>query len=255
VHIDTATRAKSGSASRESGCGCTCVAAGGTSVRPVVGTRRGWVSWSSGKDAAFALEAVCGTVEVVGLLTTLDAGSGRVPVHGVPYELVRAQARALGLPLHAVGLPWPCPGEVYEARIGEAVAGARRDGVERLVFGDLHLRDVRDYREASLTGSGVVPLFPLWGRPTDALAAGMVQRGLRAVVTCVDPAQAPGELAGRWFDARFLADLPEGVDPCGERGEFHTFVVDGPGFAHAVEVEVGVPEERDGFVVAELSAG
>ncbi|MHA6627314.1 Dph6-related ATP pyrophosphatase [Pseudonocardia sichuanensis] len=216
-------------------------------------SRRGWVSWSSGKDAAFALGAVGASLDVVGLLTTVDAGSGRVPVHGVAHELVRAQARALGLPLHVVELPWPCPNEVYEARTGEALARARRDGVARLVFGDLHLRDVRDYRERSLSGSGVVPLFPLWGRPTAVLAAEMVQRGLRAVVTSVDPAQAPGELAGRWFDARFLADLPPGIDPCGERGEFHTFVVDGPGFTRAVDVEVGAPVERDGFVVAELS--
>jgi uncharacterized protein (TIGR00290 family) len=223
------------------------------SVRRVESSRRGWVSWSSGKDAAFALAAVRGSVEVVGLLTTVDAAGGRVPVHGVPRGLVRAQARALGLPLHTVELPWPCPNEVYEARLGEALAGARRDGVERLVFGDLHLRDVRDYREGVLSGSGLAPLFPLWGRPTDALAAEMVERGLRAVVTCVDPAQAPGDLAGRWFDARFLAELPAGVDPCGEHGEFHTFVVDGPGFAHAVDVEVGPPVERDGFVVAELS--
>jgi uncharacterized protein (TIGR00290 family) len=214
---------------------------------------RGWVSWSSGKDAAFALGAVEATLDVVGLLTTVDAGSGRVPVHGVGLELVRAQARALGLPLHVVELPWPCPNQVYEARTGEALAQARRGGVDRLVFGDLHLRDVRDYREGALSGSGIVPLFPLWGRPTAALAAEMVQRGLRAVVTSVDPAQAPGELAGRWFDARFLDELPAGIDPCGERGEFHTFVVDGPGFARAVDVEIGVPALRDGFVVAEIT--
>jgi uncharacterized protein (TIGR00290 family) len=216
-------------------------------------SRRAWVSWSSGKDAAFALGAVGASLDVVGLLTTVDAAGGRVPVHGVAHELVRAQARALGLPLHVVELPWPCPNEVYESRTADALAGAHRDGVTRLVFGDLHLRDVRDYRERSLAGSPIAPSFPLWGRPTAALAAQMVQNGLRAVITSVDPAQAPGELAGRWFDAQLLADLPPGVDPCGERGEFHTFVVDGPGFARAVDVEVGAPVERDGFVVAELS--
>jgi uncharacterized protein (TIGR00290 family) len=218
---------------------------------------RGWLSWSTGKDSAFALRAVRtgGEVDVVGLLTTVDAGSGRVPVHGVPRELVRAQARALGLPLHVVELPWPCPNDVYEARTWEALAGARRDGVDRLVFGDLHLRDVREYRERFLTGSGVAPLFPLWGRPTRALASEMVGSGLRAVVASVDLAQAPAELAGRWFDDGFLDDLPAGVDPCGENGEFHTFVVDGPGFTTAVDVVVGAPVERDGFAVTDLAPG
>ena len=215
---------------------------------------RGWVSWSSGKDSAFAAHAVreAGDVDVVGLLTTVHAATGRVPVHGVPHALVRAQARALGLPLHLVELPWPCPNEVYEARTSEAVARAHRTGVERLVFGDLHLRDVRDYRETALSGSGVAPVFPLWGRPTAALSAEMVRCGLRAVVTCVDPTRAPAELAGRWFDERFLGELPAGVDPCGERGEFHTFVVDGPGFAAPVDVVVGAPVERDGFVVVDV---
>ncbi|WP_219412491.1 adenine nucleotide alpha hydrolase [Pseudonocardia nigra] len=215
---------------------------------------RSWVSWSSGKDGAFALYAARETaaVDVVGLFTTLDTTTCRVPVHGVPHALVQAQADALGLPLHTVDLPWPCPNEVYEARMGDALAAATRAGVERLVFGDLHLRDVRDYRERALAGSGVTPLFPLWGRPTAELAVEMVRGGLRAVVTCVDPTQAPAELAGRWFDERFLDALPAGVDPCGENGEFHTFVVDGPGFTAPVDVTVGEPVERDGFVVADL---
>lgn len=214
---------------------------------------RAWVSWSSGKDGAFALHAVreTGAVDVVGLFTTLEATTRRVPVHGVPHVLVQAQADALGLPLHTLDLPSPCPNEVYEARMHEALATAGRTGVERLVFGDLHLRDVRDYRERSLTGSGVTPMFPLWGRSTADLAAQIVRSGVRAVVTCVDPAQAPAELAGRWFDERFLDMLPAGVDPCGENGEFHTFVVDGPGFATSVNVTVGAPVQRDGFVVTE----
>ena len=219
------------------------------------GSTRAWLSWSSGKDSAFALRTVraAGTVDVVGLLTTLDSGSGRVPVHGVPHELVGAQARALGLTLHVVELPWPCPNQVYEARTAEALALARRDGVGRLVFGDLHLRDVRDYREAALAGSGVEPDFPLWGRPTAALAREMLGCGLRAVVTSVDLAQTPSGLAGRWFDERLLAELPPGIDPCGEHGEFHTFVVDGPGFAAPVNVVVGAPVERDGFLTVDLA--
>ncbi|GEL18359.1 ATP-binding domain-containing protein [Pseudonocardia asaccharolytica] len=217
---------------------------------------RGWVSWSSGKDAAFALHTVRETraVDVVGLLTTMNAATRRVPVHAVPHALVQAQADALGLPLHTVDLPWPCPNDIYEARTNEALTAAGRAGVERLVFGDLHLRDVREYRERSIADSGVAPMFPLWGRPTAELAAEMLRCGLRAVVTCVDPAQAPAELAGRWFDEAFLDGLPDGVDPCGERGEFHTFVVDGPGFTVPVDVAVGPPVERDGFVVAELAA-
>jgi uncharacterized protein (TIGR00290 family) len=216
---------------------------------------RAWASWSSGKDGAFALHVAreTGAVDVVGLFTTLDAAARRVPVHGVPHVLVQAQADALGLPLHTVDLPWPCPNEVYEARTGEALAAARRAGVERLVFGDLHLRDVRDYRERLLAGSGITPVFPLWGRPTADLAVEIVRSGLRAVVTCVDPAQAPADLVGRWFDERLQAALPAEVDPCGENGEFHTFVVDGPGFTAPVGVAVGVPVERDGFVVAELA--
>jgi uncharacterized protein (TIGR00290 family) len=222
-------------------------------VTVVVG--RGWMSWSSGKDGALALQAVRDAVDVVGLLTTLDGGTGQVPVHGVPNELVRAQARALGLPLHVVELPWPCPNDVYEARTAQALAGALREGVDRLVFGDLHLRDVREYRERALSGSGVEPVFPLWGRPTAELAARIVRSGLRAVVVSVDLARVPAELAGRWFDERFLAELPAGIDPCGEHGEFHTFVVDGPGFAAAVDVEVGAVVEREGFAVAELGPG
>lgn len=216
---------------------------------------RAWLSWSSGKDSTFALQAVraAGAVTVVGLLTTLDAATGRVPVHGVPHGLVRAQARALGLPLHVVELPWPCPNEVYEARTADVLAAARRAGVGRLVFGDLHLRDVRAYREAALAGTGVRPEFPLWGRPTAQLAREAVGCGLRAVVTAVDPARVPAELVGRWFDERFLDELPPGVDPCGEHGEFHTFVVDGPGFAAPVDVVVGAPAERDGVLVVDLA--
>jgi uncharacterized protein (TIGR00290 family) len=215
---------------------------------------RGWMSWSSGKDSAFALHTVrsVGRVEITGLLTTVTAATDRVAVHGVRRVLLQAQADALGLPLHVVALPRPCPNDVYEQRMTEAMAAARRAGAKQLVFGDLFLGDVRSYREQSLEGTGITPLFPLWARPTAELAADMIAQGLRAVITCVDPAQAPAELAGRWYDEQLLRELPAGVDPCGERGEFHTFVVDGPGFHTSLHVVVGEITERDGFVFADL---
>ncbi len=221
-----------------------------TAVDPV----RGWMSWSSGKDSAFALHTVRtgGRVEITGLLTTLTQATDRVAVHGVRRVLLQAQADALGLGLHVVRLPWPCPNDVYEQRMAEGTAAARQAGAERLVFGDLFLDDVRAYREQALQGTGMTPLFPLWGRPTAELAADMIAQGLRAVITCVDPTQAPADLAGRWYDKQLLRELPAGVDPCGERGEFHTFVVDGPGFHTSLHVVVGEITERDGFVFADL---
>jgi uncharacterized protein (TIGR00290 family) len=202
--------------------------------------RRAWVSWSSGKDSAYALHAVREAgFAVEGLLTTLDAGSGRVPVHGVAPEPVRAQARALRLPLHTVELPWPCPNDVYQDRVRAAAVDA---GIDHIVFGDLFLRDIRAFREELFAGSGVAPLFPLWGRDTGRLAAEMLGTGLRAVVVAVDPARLPDHLIGHAFDQAFLRGLPEDVDPCGENGEFHTFVVDGPGFAEPVHLDGGPTE-------------
>ncbi len=211
------------------------------------------MSWSSGKDSAFALHTVrsAGQVPITALLSTVT-GSDRVASHGVRRVLLQAQARALGLPLHVVELPTPCPNEVYEQAMGEAMLAARRAGADQLVFGDLFLADVRAYREQSLHGTGITPVFPLWHRPTAALAAEMLACGLRAVITCVDPAQAPAELAGAWYDEELLRELPAGVDPCGERGEFHTFVVDGPGFHTGLDVVVGEVIERDGFVFADV---
>jgi uncharacterized protein (TIGR00290 family) len=208
------------------------------------------MSWSSGKDSAFALPvARASGIAVDGLLTTIDVETQRVPIHGVPHVLVQAQARALGLPLHTVALPWPCPNDVYRARLRAALA---EGGVSQVVFGDLFLRDIRSFREELLDGSGVAPTFPLWGRDTAELAAEMLHSGLQAVVISVDPARVPAELVGRRFDHRFLRELPAGVDPCGEHGEFHTFVVDGPGFAAPVEVEVGEVVVRDRHVTVEL---
>lgn len=193
-----------------------------------------------------------GDVEVVGLLTTVNAVAERVAMHGVRRALLEAQAEALDLRLHVVELPWPCPNEVYEERMAAAVAVARQSGVEVVGFGDLFLEDVRRYREEALTGSGLEPHFPLWLRPTDVVAREILATGVRAVVTCVDLAQAPAELAGRWYDEAFLAGLPSGVDPCGENGEFHTFVVHGPGFSRAIEVTVGETVERDGFAFTDV---
>ena len=212
------------------------------------------MSWSSGKDSALALHQVLGggEVEVTGLLTTVNAEFERVAMHGVRRSLLDRQAAALGLPLHVVDLPWPCSNEVYEQLMGDAVASAVAAGVEAVVFGDLFLEDVRRYRERMLEGSGLRPLFPLWQRPTAELARELLASGVRAVVTCVDLAQAPDVLAGRWYDEQFLAELPAGIDRCGENGEFHTVVVDGPDFGAAIPVTVGETVERDGFLFTDV---
>jgi uncharacterized protein (TIGR00290 family) len=212
------------------------------------------LAWSSGKDSAWALHVLREerAVEVVGLLTTLNEAYDRVAMHAVRAELLRAQAEAAGLPLWPVMLPWPCSNAQYEAAMGAALERARADGVEAVAFGDLFLEDVRRYREERMRGSGLEPLFPLWGQPTDALARRMIAGGLRARITCVDPRQLDASFAGRAFDAALLADLPPSVDPCGERGEFHTFTVAGPMLAREVRVRAGEVVERDGFVFADL---
>ncbi len=218
------------------------------------GLPRAWMSWSSGKDSTLALHRVRGAaqVQVVGLLTSMNASADRVSMHGVRSSLLRAQAASLGLPLHLVELPWPCPNGLYERRMAAAVASARRSGVEFVVFGDLYLEDVRRYRERMLEGSGLSPLFPLWLSPTSSVARDLLGLGLRALVTCVDLRQAPAELAGRWYDEDFLRDLPPGVDPCGENGEFHTLVVDGPGFSRPLDVTLGERVEREGFLFVDV---
>jgi uncharacterized protein (TIGR00290 family) len=211
------------------------------------------LSWSSGKDAAWALQTLRATGAPVGaLLTTFNEVVDRVAMHAVRRELVEAQAAAAGLPLWRVPIPSPCPNEVYEAAMRAAVARARADGFTHVAFGDLFLEDVRRYREERLAGTGLTPLFPLWGRPTPALAREMLAGGLRAVVTCVDPAQLPKTFAGRWFGPALLDELPAAADPCGERGEFHTFCSAGPMFARPVDVEVGATVERGGFVFADV---
>ncbi len=219
---------------------------------------RAILSWSSGKDSAWALHLLPqrGDVEVVALLTTVNRVHERVAMHAVRADLLRAQARAAGLPLWEVPIPSPCSNAEYEAAMGEAMARAKREGIEAVAFGDLFLEDIRRYREERLRPVGLEPLFPLWGLPTPQLASDMIAGGLRARLTCVDPKQlAPArDYVGRDFDAQLLADLPEGVDPCGERGEFHSFAYAGPMFRDpaGVPVRTGAVVERDGFVFADL---
>lgn len=215
---------------------------------------RALLSWSSGKDAAWALHALrqAGEVEIVGLLTTINRSFDRVAMHAVRESLLEAQAEAAGLPLWKVEIPWPCPNEAYEAAMAAACARAVAEGIEAIAFGDLFLEDVRDYRIQKLAGTGLRPLFPLWGRPTDQLATEMIAGGLKATLTCVDPKVLDPSFAGRDFDATLLADLPAGVDPCGERGEFHSFAWDGPMFRHPLPVRRGEVVEREGFAFADL---
>jgi uncharacterized protein (TIGR00290 family) len=212
------------------------------------------LAWSSGKDSAWTLHVLRqqGEVEVVGLLTTVNQTHDRVAMHAVRRRLLLAQGEAAGLPVTVVPIPYPCPNETYEAAMEEALAAARTRGVEAVAFGDLFLEDVRRYREQRMSGTGLAPLFPLWGRPTPALAEEMIAGGLQARLSCVDPRVVPAALAGRAFDRGLLADLPAGVDPCGENGEFHSFAWDGPMFRHPVPVRVGAVVARDGFVFADL---
>jgi uncharacterized protein (TIGR00290 family) len=212
------------------------------------------LSWSTGKDSAWSLHVLRQSpdVEVVGLFTTVNAAFDRVAMHAVRRKLLEAQAAAAGLPLSVIEIPWPCPNEAYEARLGAFVAEQKAQGIAAMAFGDLFLEDIRAYREAKLDGTGIAPLFPLWGRETGALAREMIAGGLEAHLTCVDPRKLPASFAGRAFDASLLADLPDGIDPCGENGEFHTCVHAGPMFRHAIDVRLGAIEDRDGFVFADL---
>lgn len=212
------------------------------------------LSWSSGKDSAWALHLLRQSpeLEVVGLLTTINQVADRVAMHAVRSELLRAQADAVGLPLFTVPIPSPCSNAEYEAAMATAVARARADGISVMAFGDLFLEDIRDYRIAKLAGTGLRAVFPVWGIPTPTLARQMLTEGLRARLTCVDPRQLSGKLVGREFDQSLLAELPASVDPCGENGEFHTFAYDGPMFQRPVPIQSGELVERDGFAFADL---
>jgi uncharacterized protein (TIGR00290 family) len=213
------------------------------------------LAWSSGKDSAYALWTLRQQpdIEVVGLLTTMNSAVDRVSMHGVSESVLEAQARACGLPLLKVPLPDPCSDEEYQATMGAVIAGARERGVEAMAFGDLFLEGVRAYREAQLAGTGITPLFPLWGKPTVDLAVEMIEAGMEAIVTCVDTEQLDRSFAGRSFDRRLLADLPAAVDRCAENGEFHTAVIAGPMYLGRLEVEVGRLVDRGRFVWVDLS--
>jgi uncharacterized protein (TIGR00290 family) len=212
------------------------------------------ISWSSGKDSAFSLHEIrrSGEFEVVGALTTVTETFDRVSIHGVRREILLAQLAAARLPARIVPIPYPCPNEIYEARMGAEVARAAREGITHIIFGDLFLADIRAYREQKLAGTGIAPVFPLWERPTLALAHAMIESGLEAYLATVDLKKLPVEFAGRKFDLQLLADLPGGVDPCGENGEFHTCVVAGPMFSRALPVTPGERVERDGYGYCDL---
>ena len=215
---------------------------------------KAFLSWSSGKDSAWTLHQLrrSGELDVVGLLTSVNQTHERVAMHAVRRKLLEQQAAAAGLALREVFLPHPCSNEIYERVMGEALTEFAAAGVEVIAFGDLFLEDVRTYRERQLEGTGLRAEFPLWGQPTGELAEHMLAAGLKATVTCVDPKQVARELAGRPWDRALLDELPEGVDPCGENGEFHTFVSDGPMFSRPVSVQSGEIVERGGFVFADL---
>jgi uncharacterized protein (TIGR00290 family) len=212
------------------------------------------IAWSSGKDSAWALHEArrAGDCDIVGALTTVTETFDRVSMHGVRTDVLLAQLDAARLPPTLVRIPYPCPNEIYESRMAAALAEAKAAGVTRVIFGDLFLDDVRAYREQKLAGSGITPIFPLWGRPTAALARAMIDSGLETYLVCVDLKQLPKSFAGRHFDHALLAGLPAGADPCGENGEFHSCVVAGPMFARAIPVAVGDIVQRDGFAYADL---
>lgn len=216
--------------------------------------KRVLLSWSSGKDSAWSLHLLRRTPEydVVGLLTTFNGSADRVAMHGVRRSLVRAQAAAAGLPLWEVELPWPCSNEQYESAMKSACARAVQNGIECVAFGDLFLTDIRAYREKQLSGTGLEPLFPVWGIPTTSLAHEMMAAGLRAKLTCVDSKQIDPRLAGREFDAQLLSDLSASADPCGENGEFHSFVYAGPMFREPIPFDAGEIVQRGQFFYADL---
>lgn len=213
------------------------------------------LSWSSGKDSAWALYQLQQDpkIEVVGLLTTFNQAFDRSAIHGVRLELIRAQAEAAGLPLLEIPLPWPCSNEAYERAMVEALDRAKRElSPDAVAFGDLFLEDIRQYREERMANTGLELLFPIWGIPTDELAGYMIEAGLQAYVTCLDPSKIPEVLSGASFDKNFIKKLPDVVDPCGENGEFHTFAWNGPMFQKPVTVIQGETVTRDGFVYTDF---
>jgi uncharacterized protein (TIGR00290 family) len=215
------------------------------------------LSWSSGKDSAWALHRLQfqNDVEVVGLFTTINQAFNRVAMHAVRLELLQMQAQAIGLPLHIIEIPYPCSNDQYALRMEAFVNKAKQMEIEYFAFGDLFLEDIRQYREERLASTGIQALFPLWRIPTNLLAKEMIAGGLKAKLTCIDPSKLDEGFAGCDFDDALLAKLPVSVDPCGENGEFHSFVYDGPMFKHPIAIKNGHIENRDGFVFADLLPG
>ena len=211
------------------------------------------LAWSSGKDSAWTLYALKQqNIEVSALLTTLNEAADRVAMHGVRRTLLELQAEAIGLPVWQIPLPWPCTNDEYEARMANACRRAVDDGFGTIAFGDLYLQDVRAYRERQLAGSGLTPVFPLWELPTSALARDMIDGGLRARLSCIDSRVLDPAFAGREFDHALLADLPPAADPCGENGEFHSFVYDGPMFRRPIPIGTGEVRNVEGFIYTDL---
>lgn len=212
------------------------------------------LSWSSGKDSAWALHVLRQQqdIELVGLFSTVNQEFERVAMHAVRNDLVQQQAKSLGLPIELIQIPYPCSDSDYANIMQAFITKAKEQGIEQIAFGDLFLEDVRQYREQNLAGTGITPVFPLWGIPTDELSREMVNSGLRARITCVDPKKLPEGLSGREYDNAFLQELPPTADPCGENGEFHSFVYDGPMFKESIGIQTGKTLTRDGFIFTDL---
>lgn len=215
---------------------------------------KAWMSWSSGKDSAYAFykARMSGKYEITALLTTVTEAYGRVSMHGVRLELLQAQADAVGLPLVIVNIPAPCSNSIYEERMRTAMDRARSEGVQVIIFGDLFLQDIRDYREQKMQGTGIGTAFPLWKRPTKDLAAEMIAAGVKCVVVCLDPKRVAKEIAGKLFTTSLVEGLPTACDPCAENGEFHTFAFGGPMFKAEIPIQVGQTVEREGFVFTDV---
>ncbi len=214
------------------------------------------ISWSTGKDSAWAYYKISqqSDYNVLGLFCTVNKKYSRTAMHAVRIELLEMQAKSIGLPLDIIEIPYPCSNDDYERIMGEFIEKVKQRNIECFVFGDLFLEDIRAYREDKLKNTGITPVFPLWNIPTDELAEEMIEHGLKAVITCIDPKQIDKKYAGKTFNSAFLESLPEQVDPCGENGEFHSYVFEGPMFKKNININVGESVERDGFVFCDVTA-
>jgi uncharacterized protein (TIGR00290 family) len=212
------------------------------------------LSWSSGKDSAWALHVLRQQhdIEVVGLFCTFNKKFERGAMHAVRNELICQQAESIGLPLQLIPIPDPCSDSEYKRIMANFIEQVKSQGIDTIAFGDLFLEEIRSYREESLVGTGITPLFPIWGIPTNELSKEMINSGLRAKITCIDPKYLPAEFAGHEYDSTFLEQIPDAIDPCGEKGEFHSFAYDGPMFKNKLNISVGETVTRDGFIYTDL---